>query len=146
MKVEQRIGRLDRFGQQSPKIRIYNLVISDSVEERIFWRLYQRIGIFEQSVGDLETILGEEIRRLTKNIFSARLSPEQEIEQAQQAADAIIRRRQELEEFDKQRLKPVTFSPDTARERKLVEFVTLRHPLPAQRFSSGETRRCKDCQ
>ena len=54
MEVEQRIGRLDRIGQTSPRINIYNLWIEDSIETRILRRLYTRIGIFEQSVGELE--------------------------------------------------------------------------------------------
>jgi SNF2 family DNA or RNA helicase len=32
MKVEQRIGRIDRFGQEAARVRIYNLVIKDTIE------------------------------------------------------------------------------------------------------------------
>ncbi len=104
MKVEQRIGRIDRFGQQSPVIRIYNLVIEDSIEERIFMRLYERIGIFEQAIGDLEAILGEEIRELSKRIFTSRLTPREEEELAEQTAKNIVRRQQDMEAFEAQRL------------------------------------------
>jgi superfamily II DNA or RNA helicase len=104
MKLEQRIGRIDRFGQESERIRIYNLVIEDSIESRMLMRLYDRIGLFQQSIGDIEAILGEEIRDLTRQVYSNRLSPEEEIKLAEQAADNIIRRRQELEEFEKNKL------------------------------------------
>lgn len=53
MRVEQRIGRIDRYGQQNERIRIYNMVIADTIETRIFERLYDRIGIFKSSIGDL---------------------------------------------------------------------------------------------
>jgi ERCC4-related helicase len=54
MVVEQRMGRIDRYGQESPWIQIHNLVVNGTVEERILVRLYRRIGIFEKSIGDLE--------------------------------------------------------------------------------------------
>ena len=104
MKVEQRIGRIDRFGQESKRINIYNLVIENSIEERIFLRLYERIGIFQESIGDLEAILGEEIRQISTKIFSTHLTPQQEQKLAEQASRNIIRRKQELEEFEKHRM------------------------------------------
>ncbi|MGH9428555.1 MAG: DEAD/DEAH box helicase, partial [Terriglobia bacterium] len=58
MKVEQRIGRLDRIGQRKPVI-IYNLVCAETVEERVLHVLEHRIGLFEESVGSLDPILGE---------------------------------------------------------------------------------------
>ncbi|MBI2906834.1 MAG: DEAD/DEAH box helicase family protein [Chloroflexi bacterium] len=104
MRVEQRIGRLDRFGQRHEKIHIYNLVIDDTIETRIFSRLYDRIRIFESSIGDLEAILGEEIRQLSREIFMARLTEEEEAQRAEAAARRIERYRQEQEDFEKQRL------------------------------------------
>ena len=103
MKVEQRIGRLDRFGQKHKRINIYNLIIENSIEERIFLRLYERIGIFKAAVGDLEAILGEEIRKISKEIFSTDLTPQQEIYLAEQAAVNIVRQQQDLEDFEEER-------------------------------------------
>lgn len=104
MKVEQRIGRLDRFGQLSPRIKIFNLVIRNTIEERIFLRLYERIGIFQESIGDLEAILGDVIRELSQAVFTRELSPADEEWLARQYADRIERRRQEMETFEQQRL------------------------------------------
>lgn len=101
MRLEQRIGRIDRFGQESERIRIYNLVIQDSIESRILIRLYERIGLFQQAIGDIEAILGEEIRELTRRVYSTKLSPSEEMNLADRAANNIIRRRQEMEEFEK---------------------------------------------
>ena len=40
MQVEQRIGRLDRFGQTSEKIFIFNMHVPGTIESDIFERLY----------------------------------------------------------------------------------------------------------
>ena len=66
MKVEQRIGRLDRIGQARP-VHIYNLVCQDTLDDRIIEVLDRRIRLFEESVGALDPILGEvekDIQRL----------------------------------------------------------------------------------
>lgn len=59
MRVEQRIGRIDRIGQKFDKLHIFNLCIVGSIEDRILNRLYSKLNIFEDSVGELEPILGE---------------------------------------------------------------------------------------
>lgn len=104
MRVEQRIGRIDRFGQQSERIRIYNLVIEDSIESRILMRLYERIEIFKHAIGDIEVILGDQIRELTQAVFTNRLSPAEEIQKAEQAVINIMRQKQDMEEFEKNKL------------------------------------------
>lgn len=63
MVVEQRIGRIDRFGQDSPKVNIYTLIVKDSILEKIYVRLLKRIGIFRESIGDLEAILDSEMEQ-----------------------------------------------------------------------------------
>ncbi len=68
MVIEQRIGRIDRFGQESPKINIYNFVLVDTIVEKIFSRLLERIGIFKSSIGDLDAILGTEFKQGGKRI------------------------------------------------------------------------------
>lgn len=68
MKVEQRIGRLDRIGQKKP-VFIYNLACAETVEERVLDVLENRIGLFEESVGSLDPILGEVEGSLEELIF-----------------------------------------------------------------------------
>jgi superfamily II DNA or RNA helicase len=58
MKVEQRIGRLDRIGQKRD-VRILNLASAGTIEERVLDVLEHRIKLFEESVGSLDPILGE---------------------------------------------------------------------------------------
>ncbi|GMU52609.1 MAG: hypothetical protein AMXMBFR33_17550 [Candidatus Xenobia bacterium] len=102
MVVEQRIGRIDRYGQQSPTITIFNFSVDETIEQRIFEALYERIEIFERAIGDLEGILGEHLHDLTRDILSYKLTPEEEARKARQIADAIVRERQQLEELEQQ--------------------------------------------
>lgn len=90
MEVEQRIGRLDRIGQEAESIAIINLWTKGTIEERILRRLYDRLGIFERSIGDLEAILGEMSSSLqTQMLRAATLSPE-DAERAMEAAARAI--------------------------------------------------------
>jgi SNF2 family DNA or RNA helicase len=80
MKVEQRIGRVDRIGQRHPVV-IYNLAYEDTVESRVLELLENRIGIFESSVGSLDSILGEVERDLSEIVFLEDALAAQKIEE-----------------------------------------------------------------
>jgi superfamily II DNA or RNA helicase len=58
MKVEQRIGRLDRIGQ-TKDVFVYNFAATDTLEGRITAVLHERIRLFEEAIGALDPILGE---------------------------------------------------------------------------------------
>jgi len=102
MRVEQRIGRLDRLGQRAESISIINIAAVGTIEERILERLYERIGIFERSIGDLEPILGDMIHRLERDLLSKRLSSEQERERIEQTAIALEAKRRDEAELEDQ--------------------------------------------
>lgn len=57
MKVEQRIGRIDRLGQRFPTIKIINLMYENTVETDVYVALRERIGLFSTFVGKLQPIL-----------------------------------------------------------------------------------------
>ena len=100
MRVEQRIGRVDRLGQESDHVLIFNFTLTDTIEDRVLTRLYRRIGVFERTLGDLEAIIGEEIGRLTRHLLSRHLTTEQESERIERTALAIEKRRVELEKLE----------------------------------------------
>ncbi len=50
MKIEQRIGRIDRKGQESETVTIYNLITPDTVDADIYDRCLLRIGVFKTIV------------------------------------------------------------------------------------------------
>jgi ERCC4-related helicase len=57
MKVEQRIGRIDRLGQHRPVIRILSFAYRDTVEQDVFFTVGSRINLFQGIVGRLQPIL-----------------------------------------------------------------------------------------
>ncbi len=57
MKIEQRIGRIDRLGQQRPVIRVLNFAYKDTVEQDVFFTVGNRINLFQGIVGRLQPIL-----------------------------------------------------------------------------------------
>ena len=57
MRVEQRIGRIDRLGQKHPVIRVVNLHYEGTVETDVYRALRTRIRLFESVVGRLQPIL-----------------------------------------------------------------------------------------
>src|SRR5690625_1970185 len=73
MRVEQRIGRIHRFGQNQD-VQIYNLAIRDTIEEHIMSLLYEKIHLFEHVVGKLDDILSfleiQDIEKEIKDIFT----------------------------------------------------------------------------
>jgi SNF2 family DNA or RNA helicase len=57
MKIEQRIGRIHRLGQQN-EVMIYNLCGAESIEEYILDILDRKINMFEMVIGEIDMILG----------------------------------------------------------------------------------------
>lgn len=101
MVVEQRIGRVDRFGQKASKILIFNLSAPGTIEDEILNRLYSRINLFESYIGDLEAILGGEITNLTKDLFDPDLTEQQRSERIDQAALLLEKRKVQFEEWER---------------------------------------------
>ncbi len=102
MKVEQRIGRIDRIGQTSEKISIWNLCYANTIDHRIHERLFERLGIFKRALGGMEAILGEQIEALTSDLLSTELTEEQQNKRIEQTALAIERIRQDQDELERQ--------------------------------------------
>ena len=72
MRVEQRIGRIDRLGQQNAIIRIVNLHYDDTVETDVYRALRNRIGLFESVVGRLQPILSQLPKRISDTVLTAK--------------------------------------------------------------------------
>ena len=72
MRVEQRIGRIDRIGQKYDVVHIHNYFFRDTVEAVVYDRLSDRIDWFEHVVGNLQPILHDVGRAITKLAMMAR--------------------------------------------------------------------------
>lgn len=104
MRVEQRIGRIDRVGQKSETVAIVNLITPGTVDADIYERCLRRIGVFESAIGGSEEILGEitrEIRNIAENYT---LSEEERGVKLQQLADNKIRLVQEQSALEQKQM------------------------------------------
>ena len=68
MKLEQRIGRVDRLGQNKD-VFVYNLATKDTIEEKILYVLYKKINLLKDIVGDMEDILKTDNKNLDSEII-----------------------------------------------------------------------------
>jgi SNF2 family DNA or RNA helicase len=57
MKIEQRIGRIHRLGQEK-QVTIYNLCNAGSLEDHILEILDRKINMFEMVIGEIDMIIG----------------------------------------------------------------------------------------
>lgn len=95
MRLEQRIGRVHRLGQDKP-VFVINLATEQTVEERILELLMAKIGLFELTIGGLELMLGaphieENIERMVTEAIMQSETPEEERECLNQIAKLLER-------------------------------------------------------
>ncbi len=96
MRVEQRIGRIDRLGQAEPIIDIWNFYDKNSIDDRIYIRLYNKLEIFINALGGLEEIIGAQVDSLNRSFIRHRLT-EVEIEKQFKLIDLAIENVKRLE-------------------------------------------------
>lgn len=100
MRVEQRIGRLDRFGQQHEIIFVFNFHVPGTIETDIFERLYERINVFRSSIGELEPILRDEFNTITRIALDPTLSDDQRRLRLDQIEVAIEERAKQMDDIE----------------------------------------------
>lgn len=98
MKVEQRIGRVDRIGQDHPVV-VFNLFVEGTIEERVLDVLENRIHLFTQAIGGLEPIIGDVETDIRKAI---RLAGEERDRRLQKLAEDTERKVDEARAAEKQ--------------------------------------------
>ncbi len=76
MRVEQRIGRIDRIGQVHSTVNIHNFYYDGTVEAKVYRRLRDRIDAFQSVVGNLQPILAQVPTFIEQAVMSA--DPEEE--------------------------------------------------------------------
>jgi ERCC4-related helicase len=92
MRVEQRIGRIDRIGQRFETVWVSNYFYQDTVEAIVYQRLGDRISWFEDVVGSLQPIL----HQVGRTIERAAMLKGKERKKRLQEEIAEIRREIEL--------------------------------------------------
>ncbi|MCJ7650711.1 MAG: SNF2-related protein, partial [Candidatus Lokiarchaeota archaeon] len=97
MKLEQRIGRLDRIGQQSKEIYIYNFFLEDTIETDIIFVLDKRIHLFNESIGQLEPIIGNIEKDLKNLIFTTETEKRRKLNEFTRKLDSEVKKAKEIE-------------------------------------------------
>ena len=136
MRVEQRIGRIDRIGQEAPAVKILNLYMEGTIEEDTYDTLKRRIGLFEEVVGPLQPILAEMPR-----IFRRLARGEIELAEARRLLDEAAREKPRvaiaaLEECVRQDMGttiPEVVDPALVTQEQLAAWC-LAHPAPGMRI------------
>ncbi len=95
MRVEQRIGRIDRIGSGHKDIHISNYFYADTVEQRVYEGILEDFGDFTEIVGSAQPVLSS-VEEIIKQIV---LTGEPDREEVIDAAVAGIR--QEIESLNK---------------------------------------------
>ena len=82
MRLEQRIGRIDRIGQRFNTVWIWSYFLEDTIEAEVYRRLMDRIDWFQYVVGSLQPILHQVGRTIQKLALEPGQTRRGEIEKA----------------------------------------------------------------
>lgn len=109
MVVEQRIGRIDRIGQQSEVIHIYNMLVKGTVQQKIYERLQNRIDEFRNTIGDLEPILSQKLdgdttigKEIESNLYRTDLTEKEREEKLKRIERAIQRNLEDSKKVERE--------------------------------------------
>jgi len=108
-RIEQRIGRLHRYGQKRD-VTVYNLFVTNTREDRILENILEQLVLIARDVpGDAYDVLGallEEVN-LTELVMTALIQKEEPEVTAEKAAQAAKERTRMLEHIDKELLQEI---------------------------------------
>ena len=124
MRVEQRIGRIDRIGQVYPTVTIHNFYYDGTVEAKVYRKLRDRISAFTSIVGNLQPILAQVPTYIEQAVMSA--DPEEE--------DVL------LSEFDSLLDTPLTglAIEDMVAMDVEADLAEIRQPIPSTPFTTEQ--------
>jgi ERCC4-related helicase len=105
MRIDQRIGRIDRRGQKSEVVHIYNCITKGTIDAEIYDRCHLRINVFEKSIGECSDILGDIENSIKEIVLNPQLTPEECSQKLEKMMDNQVDRIEEnrrLEEEGKE--------------------------------------------
>jgi hypothetical protein len=71
MRVEQRVGRVHRIGQNEDVV-IHNFAIQGTIEEYVLKLLYEKVNLFKMTIGELDLLFGDlDPTKLESTIFES---------------------------------------------------------------------------
>lgn len=103
MRVEQRIGRLHRLGQEQD-VTIFNLSCHETIEAHIIELLSRKIRMFELVIGELDLILGnlegaKSFEDLLRRAWEAAESESDLANRMEAVGDVLVRARRKYEQI-----------------------------------------------
>ena len=102
MRIEQRIGRIDRRGQKSESVRIYNMITEGTIDAVIHDRCLSKIGVFEASIGDCSEILGDISEQIFKIMLDPGLTENERHMKIEKMADNEVMKIQEMNRLEQE--------------------------------------------
>lgn len=69
MVIEQRIGRIDRLGQDKPIIDVYNFVVNGSIDQHMMATLRKKIEIVDDTFASTEDVIANNSSALSPGIY-----------------------------------------------------------------------------
>ncbi len=143
-RLEQRMGRIHRYGQRAAKVHIFNLIATNTMEDAVKAAILQKMELMRRDLGDRvfnvlgETLWGAELRRTLERIALGDRTAQAEalalVDRAEVATRAAITAERraaaapplDMAEFRRQRatLRAHRLSPETAEQffRRAVPF------------------------
>lgn len=113
MRVEQRIGRVHRLGQQHD-VQIYNLSTRGTIEEHIVNLLHEKINMFELVIGGLDAILErlEKKGSLENNLYKIMLESNDDNDIRHRIDELGNRLREQIDQEDENETPITSILPD----------------------------------
>lgn len=102
MRIEQRIGRIDRRGQKSDTVRIYNMITEGTIDATVYYRCLNKIGVFESSIGDCSEILGDISEQIMRIMFEPGLTEAERNMKIEKMADNEVMKVQEMQRLEQE--------------------------------------------
>ena len=104
MKIEQRIGRIHRLGQEN-EVMIYNLCAAESIEDYILDILDRKINMFEMVIGEIDMILGriQDEKDFSDMVYDIWINSLSEKEREQGFGQLAVRLKRSKAQYEKTR-------------------------------------------
>lgn len=88
MVMEQRVGRVDRLGQEKSTINVINFLVNGSIDERVLEVLQRKLQIISDSMFSNEALV-ETTYKPGVSLIVDKLALDQEIKKGEDLVDAI---------------------------------------------------------
>ena len=99
-RLEQRVGRIDRLGQVAERITVINLVNKYTIEDYIMARLFERVKLFNNTIGPLGEVLGSYQKEFNTNILKPERTAAEKKEYEKRVMQILENKHQEQIAFE----------------------------------------------